>query len=58
MEPPIVAKSAALDPGGLGGTLTIDTKRDWDILYYIGAYDGDLMSGFIQGCLSIPFSIT
>ncbi len=58
MEPPIVARSAAFDPGGLGGTLTIDTERDWDILYYIGAYDGDLMSGFIQGCLSIPFSIT
>jgi hypothetical protein len=57
MQPSIVADSAWLDPGGLPGKLQIDTERDWDILYYIGAYDGDLMSGFIQGCLSIPFTI-
>jgi hypothetical protein len=54
--PPLVVDDAAFDPGDPRGRVHIDTERDWDILYYIGAYDGDLMSGFIQGCLSVPFT--
>lgn len=57
MQPPLIAQNAAFDPGDLGGRVEIDTDTEWDILYYIGAYDGDLMSGFIQGCLSVPFTI-
>jgi hypothetical protein len=31
-----------------------DMTKDWEILYYLGQYDGDLMVGFCSGTLSIP----
>ena len=34
--------------------LQVDVNNDWDILYYMGAYDGDLMCGWCSGTLSIP----
>ncbi|EAZ82069.1 hypothetical protein [Algoriphagus machipongonensis] len=36
------------------GPYQIDTEKDWEILYYLGQYDGDLMAGWCSGTLSIP----
>lgn len=36
------------------GNHIIDTEKDWEILYYLGQYDGDLMAGWCSGTLSIP----
>lgn len=60
MQPPIIADDSAFDPGDsldLGGKLQIDRSVDWDALYYLGGYDGDLMTGFCSGTLSIPFRV-
>jgi hypothetical protein len=32
----------------------LDTEKEWEILYYMGQYDGDLMTGFCSGTLDIP----
>lgn len=32
----------------------IDNSKEWNILYYLGAYDGDLMSGWCTGKLELP----
>jgi len=32
----------------------IDTEKEWEILYYLGQYDGDLMAGWCSGTLDIP----
>jgi hypothetical protein len=32
----------------------VDMSQEWEILYYLGQYDGDLMTGFCSGTLSIP----
>lgn len=32
----------------------IDTDKEWEILYYMGQYDGDLMTGYCSGTLDIP----
>lgn len=32
----------------------VDAVQPWDLLYYLGGYDGDLMAGFCSGTLSIP----
>ncbi len=32
----------------------IDMEKDWEILYYMGQYDGDLMAGWCSGTLDIP----
>lgn len=32
----------------------IDTEKEWEILYYMGQYDGDLMTGYCSGTLDIP----
>jgi hypothetical protein len=32
----------------------IDIEKDWEILYYMGQYDGDLMTGYCSGTLDIP----
>lgn len=37
--------------------LTVNTKDDWEILYYLGAYDGDLLAGWCSGTLSLPVSL-
>lgn len=34
--------------------LTIDKSKEWDMLYYLGGYDGDLMAGWCTGTLSLP----
>lgn len=31
-----------------------DLTKEWEVLYYLGQYDGDLMSGFCSGTVSIP----
>jgi hypothetical protein len=36
------------------GKLVPDITKDWPILYYLGQYDGDLMSGYCSGTLSVP----
>lgn len=33
---------------------TIDMEKDWNILYYLGQFDGDLMTGWCSGELKIP----
>ena len=38
-------------------TLTLDSVTPWDILYYMGGYDGDLMAGWCTGTLSIPVTV-
>jgi hypothetical protein len=32
----------------------IDSEKEWEILYYLGQYDGDLMVGWCSGTLDIP----
>ena len=39
------------------GPYVIDTEKEWEILYYLGQYDGDLMAGWCSGTLSIPIKI-
>jgi len=36
------------------GPLEVDMNKPWDLLYYFGAYDGDLMAGYCTGTLSLP----
>jgi len=35
-------------------SLAIDIETPWEILYYMGGYDGDLMAGWSTGTLSLP----
>ncbi|MCT4622796.1 MAG: hypothetical protein N4A46_04170 [Schleiferiaceae bacterium] len=44
-------------PKGAIKGYTIDTNRDWQIEYYLGAYDGDLMSGWSTGVLKLPYTV-
>jgi hypothetical protein len=37
----------------LGGK--IDSKKDWRVRFWMGAFDGDLMRGYMRGTLSLPF---
>jgi hypothetical protein len=39
--------------GDLGGT--VDTRLPWGITYWFGGWDGDLLSGYMRGTLSVPF---
>jgi hypothetical protein len=32
----------------------VDMTQEWELLYYLGQYDGDLMSGFCSGTISLP----
>ena len=64
MKPPIIVDDASFDPNPedisaavVDGKLVIDKKEPWDITFYIGAYDGDLMSGFIDGTITLPFKV-
>jgi hypothetical protein len=42
------------DPGGrLGGT--VDCSQPWPVAFWFGSWDGDLLLGFMQGSLSVPF---
>ncbi len=47
-QPAPMADAEFFDP------LSIDTTRDWEILYYLGGYDGDLMTGWCTGVLTLP----
>lgn len=38
----------------LGGT--IDSSKDWRVRFWMGAFDGDLMRGYLRGTLSVPFA--
>jgi hypothetical protein len=59
VEPLPIADSSAFDPEDpdLGSNFRLVVDRDWEILYYLGAYDGDLMVGFADGCLTVPFDV-
>ncbi len=37
--------------------LPVDLNSDWEILYYLGGYDGDLMTGWATGTLTLPILI-
>ena len=37
--------------------IAVNTEKPWEILYYLGAYDGDLMAGYAEGTLSVPVTI-
>lgn len=42
------------DPGSrLGGT--VDCSRPWPVTFWFGSWDGDLLLGYMQGGLSVPF---
>ncbi|MBL9117281.1 MAG: hypothetical protein JNJ83_19900 [Verrucomicrobiaceae bacterium] len=45
---PIVVNSGAF------AGYTIRTNEPWPVQYYIGAFDGDLMTGYITGTLTLP----
>lgn len=49
--PPIVDQS-------FFGKYLVDTSEPWDTLYYLGAYDGDLMAGWCTGTLSLPVKVS
>ncbi|GAA0877251.1 hypothetical protein GCM10009119_02190 [Algoriphagus jejuensis] len=36
--------------------VTTDLSKEWEIRYYLGQYDGDLMAGYCSGVLEIPVS--
>lgn len=41
--------------GDLGGY--VDTSIPWQIKYWFGGWDGDLLLGYMRGTLSVPFKI-
>jgi len=40
----------------LGGE--VDTSHPWPLTFWLGGWDGDLLTGFMQGSLSVPFRRT
>jgi hypothetical protein len=42
------------DPEGLLGG-TVDCANSWPVTFWFGSWDGDLLIGFMQGSLSVPF---
>jgi hypothetical protein len=40
----------------LGGE--VDTTHPWPVTFWLGGWDGDLLTGFMQGSLSVPFRKT
>jgi hypothetical protein len=42
------------DPDGLLHA-TIDTEQPWPVTFWFGSWDGDLLLGYMQGGLSVPF---
>lgn len=34
----------------------IDTKAEWPITFWFGGWDGDLLTGYMRGVLSLPFA--
>lgn len=48
MNPPLMVDQAYFNP------YVIDTDQEWEILYYLGGYDGDLMCGWCTGTLTLP----
>jgi hypothetical protein len=57
MQPTPIVDHRVFDPGDLGAQVSVDINQPWDAEYYIGAYDGDLMNGFISGRVSLPFCL-
>jgi hypothetical protein len=39
--------------GDFGGNVVVD--QPWQVSYWFGGWDGDLLSGWFRGTLSIPF---
>ena len=54
--PPIIDAESTLF-GNISPNFTIDVTKPWNVLYYLGAYDGDLMAGYAEGTLSVPVTI-
>lgn len=52
MQPPIIVDTTAFKTSM--GQVKIDTTKNWEVLYYLGAYDGDLMAGFMNGVITLP----
>jgi len=42
--------------GNLGGV--IDTSQPWQVSYWFGSWDGDLLLGYMRGTLSVPFKLS
>jgi hypothetical protein len=42
------------DPGNLLGG-TVDSTQPWPVTFWFGSWDGDLLVGWMQGSLSVPF---
>jgi hypothetical protein len=40
--------------GSVGGV--VHTDRPWRISYWFGGWDGDLLTGYLRGTLSVPFT--
>ena len=34
----------------------IDRTSDWNVRYWLGGYDGDVMRGYLRGRLTVPFT--
>ncbi|WP_026952529.1 hypothetical protein [Algoriphagus mannitolivorans] len=45
-----------VDPGFFA-PYVIDMDKEWEILYYLGQYDGDLMAGWCSGTLDLPLKV-
>lgn len=41
--------------GNFGGK--IETDQPWNMTYWFGGWDGDLLLGFMRGTLSVPFTL-
>ncbi len=55
------AFSLAGDPGTVAGDETalggkLDVSAPWQVAFWIGAWDADLLSAFVQGSLTIPYA--
>jgi hypothetical protein len=52
---PIVVDQQAFQSKALGHPITVRTDVPWEIQYYIGGFDGDLMTGLITGTITLPY---
>lgn len=55
---PLTGSAASVDDpdGVLGGTLATSASATWRIDFWMGAWDADALSCFVEGALSIPYT--
>ncbi len=41
---------------GLGGTILTAPGEEWRVRFWMGAFDGDTMRGYLRGTLTVPFA--